>query len=670
MSQDIQPILARLARPGAKAAELLPLYQAENHAQLWKADPSLHRAFTRKLITQGHPTRAFELAREGLVVHPDDPELRYLVALAMARGGNIPGAEKHLAGLLATPRLDPALHVDAVSLRGRLAKDRFERTGDPERRRKYAAQSAENYLTASRLPGAGLFPLINAATMSLLAGDDAQSKTLAGRVVEQGKKELEQPGRAEDYWLLATTGEAYFLLGNLPEARTHYGRAVAVARAKHALGDVAAMRRNAHLIREQLQVSDELLRLFAVGRVVVFAGHMIDHPERATRDGLAPRFPADPELIRVVSAAIQAELDRLNVTIGVCSVSCGSDILFAEHVLAMGAELHVVLPYVLNDFYATNVDFGLTGHEWKQWRTRCDAVLDRATEKHLATPERHLGDDVLAEFSSRFTQGLAVLRAAQRGVVPHALVVHDPGSEKRPGGTTDLLEQWTGRGLPGTTIDLRALRDEVCGPAEPVAVPARPAGPPPQGIIKRELKSMIFADVHNFSTLSDPLLPQFFLEFLGGVGKVLRSLPAGPLTSNTWGDGLYLVFERPGDCAEAALRILQCSEGMPWEKLGLGKESPLRVGIHTGPVYPGVDPIIERPTYFGSQVTRAARIEPVTMLGCAFASEQFAALLAVESGANYVCEYIGVEQLAKKYPDPCPLYRLERREGAAPEPRP
>jgi class 3 adenylate cyclase len=157
-------------------------------------------------------------------------------------------------------------------------------------------------------------------------------------------------------------------------------------------------------------------------------------------------------------------------------------------------------------------------------------------------------------------------------------------------------------------------------------------------------------------------LPRFFLRFLGEVNAVLQSLPNRPIACNTWGDGLYLVFDQVSDCAEAALRLLERSEQMDWAELGLGKESPVRIGIHTGPVFRGMDPIIERLNYFGSQVTRAARIEPVTMPGCAFASEQFAALLTIKSGGEYRCEYIGVEQLAKHY-DRCVLYRLARREG-------
>lgn len=75
------------------------------------------------------------------------------------------------------------------------------------------------------------------------------------------------------------------------------------------------------------------------------------------------------------------------------------------------------------------------------------------------------------------------------------------------------------------------------------------------------------------------------------------------------------------------------------------------------PVYPADDPVIGKQNYFGANVNRAARIEPVTAPGCAYASEQFAAMLAVTPGHNFRCEFIGKEELAKNY-DQCRLYRL------------
>ena len=86
----------------------------------------------------------------------------------------------------------------------------------------------------------------------------------------------------------------------------------------------------------------------------------------------------------------------------------------------------------------------------------------------------------------------------------------------------------------------------------------------------------------------------------------------------------------------------------------------MRIGLHTGPVFEGYDAIIGRNNYFGSHVSRAARIEPVTAPGCAFVSEQFAAALALAPGHDFVCEYLGLQPLAKDY-DVCPLYRLTSR---------
>jgi class 3 adenylate cyclase len=67
--------------------------------------------------------------------------------------------------------------------------------------------------------------------------------------------------------------------------------------------------------------------------------------------------------------------------------------------------------------------------------------------------------------------------------------------------------------------------------------------------------------------------------------------------------------------------------------------------------------VLGRDNYFGSHVSRAARIEPVTAPGCAFVSEQFAAALALTPDHDFVCEYLGLQPLAKEY-DVCPLYRL------------
>ncbi len=173
---------------------------------------------------------------------------------------------------------------------------------------------------------------------------------------------------------------------------------------------------------------------------------------------------------------------------------------------------------------------------------------------------------------------------------------------------------------------------------------------------------MLFADVAGFSGLPEPHLPKFFMEFLSIVEQQLRSMPAR--FQNTWGDGLYVVFDDVVSCAGFALHMLEQLERFDFRsfgfKLGEDKKPGIRIGLHTGPVFEGFDAIIGRTNYFGSHVSRAARIEPVTAPGCAFVSEQFAAALAVTPGHDFVCEYLGLQPLAKSY-DVCPLYRLTSR---------
>src|SRR4051794_38585736 len=84
----------------------------------------------------------------------------------------------------------------------------------------------------------------------------------------------------------------------------------------------------------------------------------------------------------------------------------------------------------------------------------------------------------------------------------------------------------------------------------------------------------------------------------------------------------------------------------------------------------GHDAIIGRTNYFGSHVSRAARIEPVTAPGCAFVSEQFAAALAVTPGHDFVCEYLGLQPLAKDYDTcPCTGWRAAPAAACRAEPR-
>jgi class 3 adenylate cyclase len=318
-----------------------------------------------------------------------------------------------------------------------------------------------------------------------------------------------------------------------------------------------------------------------------------------------------------------------------------------------------VLHFDEKDFISERVTNDLP--ELESWRGRykeLSGVLRVTT--HFATREAFLNDQMLHDFNGVFMQGLALTRAEQVGVSAIAVVVQDATVQSGPSGLATFVENWKKTGNELRVIDLARVRAGVHLTASPL--PAAQERPPRRS--QRTVRAMLFADVAGFSGLPEAHLPAFFLEFLGIVEQQLKTTTV--LLANTWGDGLYIVFADVVACAEFALRLLRELERIDFQAFQLqlqkDKTPGVRIGLHTGPVFEGYDAIIGKTNYFGSHVSRAARIEPVTTPGCAFVSEQFAAALAVTRGHNFVCEYLGLQPLAKGY-DRCPLYRLSSRAG-------
>lgn len=644
----------------------------EGEAAFWAADDPFHALFTRALISAGHTSAAFDYAATVLRHRPDDRELAYLQALALARGRNVKRARDAVERLLAGLEADDAasspdgageaagtarrrLRVETLSLAGRLFKDLGRSAKQPAEARRCYRRANARYAEAEALSG-DWYPAINAATTALLAGRTRAARRTAARVVERAGADLTADGRTDDYWLLATLGEASLILGADQDAIDYYRRAVELAGER--FGDIASMRRNVELLGRRIEIPPALRHALALGDVVVFAGHMIDHPDRVARRGLAERFPPAPALERKLRDAIDARLEAIDPVAGYCSAANGADLLFAERMLHRGRELHVVLPFAMEDFYRTSVDFGLD--ELAGWRRRCDAVLARA-QVHYATEERYLGDDTLFEFTNRVMQGLTILRADQFGVTPRALVAFDQTNQNAGGGgTSGFAHKWTAGGRPLEVIDLGELRRSLPAKAERLKLPSPPDSSRPTTIREqRRVMCMLFCDVHNFSRVEESQSPRFFRRFMRMVDAVLERAPRQPAFANTWGDALYLVFRRPADCAELALRLVERTEKVDWRRYGLPGESALRVALHAGPVYRRMNKVIGRSDFFGTHVNLAARIEPVTTPGSVFVSEHFAAELTLDDPASFVCEYVGQRELAKNWGQ-APLYRLDR----------
>lgn len=112
----------------------------------------------------------------------------------------------------------------------------------------------------------------------------------------------------------------------------------------------------------------------------------------------------EDHLLQRVKQALQQRLEKINARFGFTSLACGSDILFAEAMQERDAELHVILPFCLDDFLLTSVDHGLIDEpRWQSWRNRFFRVIDKLKPDHLhfATSEPYLGTDLLYEYVNR-----------------------------------------------------------------------------------------------------------------------------------------------------------------------------------------------------------------------------------------------------------------------------
>ena len=626
------------------------------------ASAAAARERIRERLDRGAPWDACDAFRSAVAAGASDAELLYWGALAHARAGATHEAHALLERAQAASTDAPHLLSDIQSLRGRLWKDGLHRAPDAPGAAETAERARKEYLAAYTLQH-DPYPGINAATLSWLLGDRAEARRLAGEIAAA----LAARAASRTFWDDATAGEAMLLLGRLDDARRFY--AAAYRSAADDSGSIATMRRQVALLARALPEAAHVLPLLPAADVVAFAGHMIDAAERAV-----PRFPA--ALAPAVHDALRGHLQRLHKPIVYTSGACGADLLCIEAALELGAEVNVVLPFDREDFVRTSVAAGGPG-----WPERFEAALARAARVIMATEESHLGDDVLFEHASTLLEGFSLLRAAQLQTTPSMLCVLDSESTGRLGGTHASFERWKRNvGIP-QTIDLGKLRSRAgldggrVSTIDASAASATIPSPPPAASAgataarpRRTLKTLLFADFAGFSRLHDAVAPLFQESFWKIAAEQIGACPVKPLLASTWGDALYVVFDSPRAGADFALSFLTRMLEVDWTAVGLPASSQIRIALHAGPVFCGFDPIMGRDNYFGSSVTKAARIEPITPPGMVYVSEAFAATLAATGQEDFALEYVGRLALAKGYGE-SRIYRLAATASRTPRPQ-
>ncbi len=545
--------------------------------------------------------------------------LDYLEVLTRARLGD---TERGLA-LYTDYQLDRLDDVDVLSLKARLLKDQAFTGPRPDREK--LLEACLLYARAYRHSRSS-YPGINAATLARIAGRDGMAVRLANAVLR-----LAPPKEESDYFSYATLAEARLILDDLEGARA------ALAQAIEAPGADVGARSTTVLQLQRLAAAigaseavERLLDIIRPPRVAMFCGNI---------------FVGGPGLEAALALQVRALIAREHVGFAFGALAAGSDILIAEQLLEAGAELHVVLPFSEADFIEQSVAPAGEG-----WVRRYEACKARAASLTFASRMSYIGEFEQFAYGSTVTMGMARLRARHlHSEAIQLAILEDRGAATLTG--TDL-EAWRAAG--GRTAVVAA---------PPLIRPRMPPPPPPSNV-KRGTYGLMFSDYPGFANLDERVLPLFWGEVMGRAAKMLETYVGKIRQGNTWGDALYVVFDDASSAAGAALDLCAQFEEVDCHALGVPVGTAMRVALHYGPTYVGHDPVSGRNTYYGTEVSRTARIEPITPNGSVYCTEPFAAVLEMEPENNFVCNYVGRMALAKGY-GVYPLYSLSRQASSS-----
>lgn len=521
---------------------------------------------------------------------PSSLELAPIIHAARA------GARQRAWRLFREAGLEGADQPAALAVQGRLLKDEA-RAAEGAARREFYVRSAAAYLRAHVLSGA-LYPLINAASLSLLAGQGEAARELAA-------KALAAPPDPDEtaYFQAATPAEALLVLGRVDEARRALGDAV--ARAPEAWADHASTIRQFELLLAALGQDAGWLDALRPPRPLCFAGHMAVAPD-------------DRQLAGQVAEALEAN----RIGFGYGALAAGADIVIAEALLARGAELHLVLPGSAAAFRAASVaQFG------EAWTGRFDTVMDAATSVRVLAGAAGPAQRLALQLGGETAMGLAAMQAQTLASRAAQLVVLEDAAAVagEPGSSAWSRAVWTAAGREGPVI---------------IEAPRDPAAPAPTGAPDR-------ADLRLAAMLTAIVAPTPAETLASEVLPVLRALAFAegtPPLAQWCEDRLFLAFDTPGQAAAAARRLT--------EQFG----EAVRVGGHYGVALEAGDPFGGGGRLLlGEAAALSGRLAGAALPGGAQVSEAFAAALHAHGPAR--TEPVG-ELEGQPADRPLPVYAL------------
>ena len=563
--------------PSAEIESLLEVVSSQSLPQLsllrrlWvhRAESCLSEKIFTALASQalelGELPLVVDVAKTGLEKFPDNFKLTQVLALAHLQEGHLAEAQEVLSRILDEdnlPSLSPFKRREALAAGGRLYKEAWQLHGN-ERDLKLAIQF---YHRAFKEGDQDSYPLINEATLTLVGGNTIEEAHRLARQV------LALTHNQSDRWTLATRAEAFLILGQSQEALATYREAL---QGDFSWREAARIRQQARWIcSHALGDAHAMDPAFSgIPKIVIYSGHRLDSPDRST-----PRFPAS-EIPRVQKELTQ-KLAELQTPILYGSGSSGADLLVLEaapdHV-----ERNLVLPSPPESFQNHSVA--------PDWHSRFEAQLARL-EKAPTILNRHhpASSSQIYAYTNEIIIGLASLRAKKLALDIEALVVWDGKPSEGIGGTGHFVQLCQEHLIPLNLIS--PCKANSTSEQQPTHKPSpKPA--------RQVIRALLMADVFGFSSLDEDQALEFQKHFMGEVATVIRSQDHPPLTSNTWGDALYLTFQSVAQAAQFSLTLQRCLQEKDWSQLGLPEQLSFRIALHAGPVFALDDPITGTPTF-------------------------------------------------------------------------
>ena len=575
----------------------------------------------------------------------DEPAVRHALnqlghakALALLRTGSVEEGHALLQQLHQREKEDSEI----TGALARTWKDLAFLADSPAAKLRYLQKSHDLYLSAYEA-NRNIFTGVNAAATALWLGRMDLANRLAEEVAELCRKS--EMARTGDYWTTATLAECNLILRREELARQLYGEARSLIDESHKWANLESTRKQAQRLCDAQGFDFAAYEtIFRFPKVVVFSGHMFDAVDRPK-----PRFPDSLE--PKVRAEIRRRLAGMQAGFGVTSAACGADFLFIEEMLALGADVRVVLPWPKKDFLRSSVDLK-PGADWVE---RFHRILDRVTSvTYLSQQTQPKATRLGYRYLNECISGLALIGARLLNAELVPLAVWDGRAGDGSGGTSSFVSFWQEKRYAVEIVSLPSAKKsgmtQISDDANTTLAPAEEPVTVSRG--QETIKTMLFADVLGYTKIAERELEFFPTRFLAKISTLLDHAPQRPILANTWGDAIYLVFDDVIAAGQFSIRLNDLVHDTDWAAEGISSKLDLRVSLHTGPVLLCVDPIVRHMTITGSHVSHAARIEPKVNPGEIWTSESFAAhsaIAALERPPGYELDYLGQVELAKNY---------------------